>query len=102
MAKMKNWQYTRNGTEYTLSVGGLIKFRRGGWIHDSMGFYEWHGEPWEEIVTILGFRKSGLVKPKEGCFVDYLNGDGKIREAHLYIAQPPGQRQILDFQHLDE
>ena len=80
-----------------------MKFHRGGWTHDSEGFTDWHGEPWEEIVTILGFSKSGLVDTyKQGCFVKYLDSNGKIRDGHLYIAQPPGQRQILDFQHLDE
>jgi len=101
MAQRKNWKYTRKGVEYTLSVGGLMKFRRGGWHHYcSDDISEWCGEPWEEIVTILGFWKTGLGDTyKQGCIVKYLDGDGKI---HEHIIMAPGGRGGSAFKHLDE
>jgi hypothetical protein len=101
MAQRKNWKYTRNGVEYTLSVGGLMKIYHGGWYTDSDGFSNWKGEPWEETVTILGFSKTGLYDTyKRGCDVQVLNtSNGKI---DWHIISAPPHRQMLDFQHLDE
>ena len=100
MAQRKNWKYTRNGTEYTLSVGGLMKFCRGGWTHYSDGISDWNGEPWKETVLILGFRKTGLGDTyKQGCSVTYLDGNGKIREHNIMA---PGGRGGSPFRHLDE
>ena len=79
MAKRKNWKYTRNGVEYTLSEGGLMDVFGGGWqICD--GISEWCGEPWKETVTILGFSKAEGKTFKQGCTVRYLDTDGKIHE----------------------
>ena len=84
MAKRKNWKYTRNGVEYTLSVGGLMKIRRGGWTHsiiDDISESEWLRQvPGEETVTILGFGKTSGKTFKQGCTVRYLDTDGKIHE----------------------
>jgi hypothetical protein len=100
MAKRKNWKFTRNGTEYTLSVGGLMKFHRGGWYCDSDGFSNWRGEPWEEIVTILAFRKTEGTTFKQKCFVKHLDGNGKI---NWDIISASGQSDTgARFQHLDE
>ena len=101
MAKRLNWQYTRNDVEYTLSVGGLMKFHRGGWHHyASCDMSDWNGEPWEEIVTILGFRKYARTTFKQGCMVEYLNGDGKI--IWEIINAPRQYDKGARFKHLDE
>ena len=103
MAKRKNWKYTRNGVEYTLSVGGLMKFCRGGWCHsiiDDISESEWRGEPWEETVLIWAFRGTGLGHTyKQGCSVIYLDGNGKIRETNIMA---PGGWGGSRFKHLDE
>ena len=99
----KNWKYTRNGVEYTLSVGGLMMFHRGGWHHyvSDGGYTEWRGEPWEETVLILGFRKLARTTFKQGCMVEYLNtSNGKIDWEILHA--PTQYDKKVDFQHLDE
>ena len=103
MAKRKNWKYTRNGVEYTLSVNGLMKIHRGGWVDQPAlgGYTEWHGEPWEETVLILGFRKCEGSTFKQECVVEYLNtSNGK--KGWEIINAPTQYDKRVDFQHLDE
>ena len=110
MAKRKNWQYTRNGVEYTLSVGGLMKFIRGdgedhwrqrGWLDPLEDHWRWE---WEEdqrdvIVTILGFSYAGCPY-KRGCWVKYFF-NGKFGSA---VIKAPGEDWFAaeNYQHLDE
>ena len=105
MAQRKNWKYTRNGVEYTLSVNGLMKFHRGGWHHyascDSMHMSDWMGEPWEETVLITAFRKCSRTTFKQECIVEYLNtSNGK--KGWEIISAPTQYDKKVDFQHLDE
>jgi len=95
--KRKDWQFTRNGIEYTLSVGGLMKFTRAG----AVDRYDIPHTPetGEEIVTILGFDYSGC-RRWSGCWVNYLS-NGKFGCA---LIKAPGAKVFAatNFQHLDE
>ena len=97
MAKRLNWQYTRNDVEYTLSVGGLMKFTRGD--GDDHWRFEWEGDQQEVIVTILGFSYLGCPY-KRGCWVKYLS-NGKFGCA---LIKAPGEVWFAatNYQHLDE
>jgi len=89
----KNWKFTRDGVERTLSVGGLMRVCGGGG-----GL--WNGEPWEEIVTILGFVRANGSTYKEAVYIDYLNSDGRI--GFILLKNYGGREWCSRFKHMDE
>ena len=82
MAVRKNWKYTRGGVERTLSVGGFVVLRRGGYYTDADGREVWRGPEEDEIVTIVGIGKHYDETYRNAVEITYLNSNGKICDRH--------------------